>query len=67
MEVGNQAIIVDGDKLPQNYTSIMQHYKQGETVSIKSIIQGIVEIEVNPKVATMALYGDEINAIEVIG
>lgn len=66
MEVGKKAIIVDSDKLPQSYTSVLQHYANGTIATIKSIVQGIVEIEVKSNVATMALYADEISAIEVI-
>ena len=66
MEVGKKAIIVDSDKLPQSYTSVLHHYANGTIATIKSIVQGIVEIEVKSNVATMALYADEISAIEVI-
>ena len=66
MEVGRNAVIVDESKLSRMYSSILHHYKNGTIVKIKSIMFGLVEIEVDIKVSPITLHGDEIAAIEVI-
>lgn len=66
MEVGRNAVIVDDSKLSPMYSSILQHYKNGTIVKIKSIMFGLVEIEIDIKVSSITLHGDEIAAIEVI-
>lgn len=69
-EIGQQAIIKDNSLLPN--VSQVSYYKKGATVTIVDVFYGIVEIKLNEqpkytKVASIGLWKEEHEAIEVIG